>query len=443
MLGAAQIFSLIFDAILINAGMIFAFLIRFKGNLPEANFEAYQTMCLPSTVIILLALYAFGLQNWRKIDDIQNNIFKAVSFGILAIMAVTYVNRNIATAFPTSVFAISWVINILLLTSWRVIIREIYRPIKKVLIVGTDDKGKAVAEEINRHLHSGYKLVGFIGEESADEGFNILGGYDDLIKVVEEKKIDEVIVTLPHTSNPKLWDTILNHEDKIRFKTIPDIYEAVISKIGSIQIEAVPLIELSIDPISGWNKTIKRLVDIIISFIVLILFLPLIPIIMILIKLDSKGPILYGQERVGMDKKGYNIYKFRSMHVGAEDKTGPILATQNDTRMTNVGKNLRQWRLDELPNFLSVLRGHMSLVGPRPERPKFVEEFTRTIPGYQLRFKVRPGITGLAQINAPYDVPTQIKFLYDILYINNYTLFLDFKIMLRTLLVILRREGSR
>ncbi|MEW6095320.1 MAG: sugar transferase [bacterium] len=457
MLGTTQIFSLIFDAILINAGVILAFLIRFGGILPEANFEAYKMMCLPATLIIVLALYAFGLQNWRKIDDIQNNIFKAVSFGTLVIMAVTYVRRDVAASFPTSVFGISWIINILLLTSWRVIAKEIYRPIKKVLIVGTDNKGKAVATELNRHPHSGYKLVGFIGEKEMGSDLElgiepsihnsrsdpILGGYDDLIKVVEEKNIDEVIVTVPHTSNPKLWDTILSYEDKIRFKTIPDIYEAVISKIGSVQIEAVPLIELSIDPISGWNRTIKRLVDILISLLVLILFLPLFPIIIILIKLDSKGPVFYRQERVGKDMGKYNICKFRSMYIGAENKTGPVLATPNDMRITKLGRILRQWRLDELPNLFSVLRGHMSLVGPRPERPKFVEEFERTIPGYQLRFKVRPGITGLAQINAPYDVPTQIKFLYDILYINNYTLFLDFKIMLRTLLVILRREGAQ
>jgi len=441
MLGLSQSSSLIFDAILINGGIVLAFLIRFGGKLPETNFEAYKIMCLPFTLIILLALYAFGLQNWRKLDDIQNNIFKAISFGTLVIMAVTYVNRNIATSFPTSVFGIAWIINILLLTSWRVIAKEVYRPIKRILIVGTNERGKAVAAEVNRHSHSGYKLVGFIGEENGVESY--LGGYDDLIKVVEEKNIDEVIVTVPHTLNPKLWDTILSYEDKIRFKTIPDIYEAMISKIGSIQLEAVPLIELSINPISGWNRNIKRLLDILISLLVLILFLPLFPIIMILIKLDSKGPVFYTQERTGKDEQKYKICKFRSMYVGAEDKTGPVLATPDDERITKFGRELRQWRLDELPNLFNVLRGHMSLVGPRPERPEFVAKFKKTIPGYQLRFKVRPGITGLAQINAPYDVPAQIKFLYDILYINNYTLFLDFKIMLRTLLVILRREGAQ
>lgn len=443
MLKISQISSLIFDAILVNLGVIVAFLIRFKGRLPEANFEAYQTMCIPFTLIMLLSLYAFGLQNWRKIEDIQNNIFKAISLGTLITMAVTYVNRNVAASFPTSVFGISWIINIFLLTTWRIIAKELHRPIKRVLIVGTDEKGKVVAEEINRHTHSMYKLVGFIGEKEKENIFPVLGSYDDLIKVVEEKNIDEVIVTVPHTSNTKLWNTILNYEDKIRFKTIPDIYEAVISKIGSVQIEAVPLVELSIDPISGWNRTIKRLLDIIISSLLLIFFLPVFPIIMILIKLDSKGPIFYRQERVGKNKKVYNICKFRSMYVGAEDKTGPVLATPNDERITKVGRTLRLWRLDELPNLFNVLCGHMSLVGPRPERPNFVKEFEQTIPGYQMRFKVRPGITGLAQINAPYDVPPQIKFLYDILYINNYTLFLDFKIMLRTLLVILRREGAR
>ncbi|MEW6608411.1 MAG: sugar transferase [bacterium] len=443
MRGITQIFSLIFDAILINIGIIFAFLIKFGGRLPQSNFEAYQSMCIPFTLAMLLSIYAFGLPNWRKIDDIQNNTFKAVSFGTLIIMAISFASKNIAIAFPTSVFAISWIINTLSLTGWRVIAKEIHRPIKRVLIVGTNDKATAVASEINRHPHSGYELIGFIGEKKVNKSANVLGDYDDLIKTVYEKDVDEVIVTVEHTSNPKLWDTILNHENKIRFKTIPDVYEAVISKIGSIQLEAVPLVELSLEPISGWNRTIKRLMDIFISVSALILFLPFLPIIIILIKLDSKGPIFYRQERVGKGEERYKIWKFRTMYVGAEDKTGPILATINDERITKFGRTLRFFRFDELPNLFNVLRGQMSLVGPRPERPEFVEIFKKTIPGYQLRFKVRPGITGLSQINAPYDIPAQIKALYDILYINNYTLFLDFKIMLRTLLVILRKQGAR
>lgn len=442
MLGVVQIFSLVFDAILINAGMILAFLIRFNGKLPDVNFDAYQSMCVPFTLCMLLSIYTFGLPNWRKGDDIQNNAFKSVSFGTLIIMAITYANRNIAMAFPTSVFAISWLINILLLTSWRVIANEIYRPIKKVLIIGAGEKGKAVMSEINKHPHAGYELIGFI-DENGDEKSNILGGYNDIVQVVQEKEIDEVIVTVTHTSNPKLWDTILRHEDKIKFKTIPDIYDAIISKIGTLHIEAVPLIAISIDPISGWNRTTKRLIDILVSLLVLILFSPFFLIIMLLIKLDSKGSIFYKQERMGKGEKRYNIYKFRSMYVGAEDKTGPVLASSNDARVTKLGKKMRKWRIDELPNFFNVLRGHMSLVGPRPERPEFVEQFKKTMPGYHLRFKVRPGITGLAQVNAPYDVPVEIKQLYDILYLNNYSLFLDFKIMLKTILVILRREGAQ
>lgn len=441
MLGRVQIFSLIFDAILINGGMIFAFLIRFKGSLPESNFNAYQSMSVPFTLVMLFSIYAFGLLNWRKGNDIQNNVFKAVSFGTPVIMAITYVRRDIAAAFPSSIFAISWLINILLLTLWRIIANELYRPIKRILIVGAGEKGKAVSSEISKYPHARYELVGFIDENGVKTS-NLLGGFDELVKVVEEKKIDEVIVTIPHSSNPKLWDTILRYEDKIRFKVIPDVYDAIISKIGSLHIEAVPLITLSIDPISGWNRTIKRLLDILISLLVLILFSPLFLMMMIFIKLDSKGPIFYKQERIGKGEGRYQMCKFRSMYLGAEDKTGPVLATPNDPRVTKLGKKIRKWRIDELPNFFNVLLGHMSLVGPRPERPQFVEEFKKTIRGYQLRFKVRPGITGLAQVNAPYDVPAEIKQLYDILYLNNYSLFLDFKIMLKTILVILRREGA-
>ncbi len=158
MSAVTQIVSLAIDGILINAGIILAFWIRFQGNVPAGNFEAYQTICLPVTLIMVLALYAFGLHNWRKVDDIQNNIFKAVSFGMLVVMAMTYTIRSTVATFPTSIFVISWLINILFLSGWRAIANEIYRPVKKVLIVGTDEKGSAVASEIKRHPHLGYEL---------------------------------------------------------------------------------------------------------------------------------------------------------------------------------------------------------------------------------------------------------------------------------------------
>jgi exopolysaccharide biosynthesis polyprenyl glycosylphosphotransferase len=442
------IFFVIIDILVINAGIISAFLIRFGGTLPQPNFEAYQIMWIAITAIMILAIYGSGAYSWGKdgiFGDIQVTILKATTAGTLVVVVVTYVNRDVASAFPSSVFFLSWLLNTLLLSSWRLIFRELYRPVKRVLIVGDGDEGRAVAEEIKRTPKSNYHLVGFIGDKrNTGNGINILGGYSDVIQIIEKEKIDELIITVPPTSNQKLWDTILSYENEhVRFKTVPDIYEAIIGKLETIQIEPVPLIDIDILPITGWNRSIKRVIDIIVSFSILILSFPILIIIGILIKLDSKGPIIFTQERVGRDYKLFKIYKFRTMKVGAEKDTGPVLATKDDERITRVGKFLRKTRLDELPQCINVFLGQMSLVGPRPERPFFVEQFKQSIPGYSKRFKVRPGITGLAQVNASYDISPKSKLKYDLLYIKNYSLLLDIKVMLKTLLVMFSKRGAQ
>ncbi|MBU0699681.1 exopolysaccharide biosynthesis polyprenyl glycosylphosphotransferase [bacterium] len=436
------ILSVIIDALLINAGIISSFLIRFGGILPHANFEAYQTMWIAITTIMLLALYGNGAYLWKKDgEDIHMTILKAITAGMFVVVVVTYVNRTIATTFPTSVFVISWFLNIFLLSGWRVLILELTTPVKRILIVGDGDEGIVVAEEIQKSPKSGYELIGFIGET---QGENILGQYSDLLQIIKEHQIDEVIITIPPISNQKLWDIVLACEDeRVRFKTVPDIYESVISKLETIQIETIPLIDVNIQPISGWNRSLKRIIDITASIFVLFVLFPFLIIIAILIKIDSKGPIVFSQERVGRDGHLFNIYKFRTMMTDAEKNTGPVLAQKDDERITKLGRFLRHTRMDEILQCINVLMGQMSLVGPRPERLFFVEQFKAAIPGYVKRFKVRPGITGLAQVNANYDISPKSKLKYDLLYIKNYSLVLDFKLMLKTLLVVFGRKGAR
>ncbi|MFH1095949.1 MAG: sugar transferase [Candidatus Desantisbacteria bacterium] len=435
------IFSVIIDTLLINAGIIASFLIRFGGILPSANFEAYQSMWMAITAIMLFALYGSGAYLWKKDgEDIHAIILKATTAGMLVVIGVIYANRNIAIAFPTSVFIISWFLNTFLLSGWRMIIKELIMPVRRLLIVGTGDDGMAVAEEIQKAPKSGYELIGFIGET---QGENVLGQYSDLLSVMQEHKIDEVIITIPPVTNQELWDIVLSCEDeRVRFKTVPDIYESVIGKLETIQIETIPLIDVNIQPISGWNRSIKRLIDMAASLLVLITLFPFLIIVAILIKLDSKGPIVFSQERVGRDGHLFKIYKFRTMMTDAEKDTGPVLAQKNDERITKLGKFLRQTRIDEILQCVNVLLGQMSLVGPRPERLFFVEQFKTAIPGYTKRFKVRPGITGLAQVNAGYDISPKSKLKYDLLYVKNYSLVLDFKLMLKTLLVIFGRKGA-
>ncbi|MDI6781775.1 MAG: sugar transferase, partial [bacterium] len=362
-------------------------------------------------------------------------------------------NRTIATAFPTSVFIISWFLNILLLSGWRVLIRELTMPVKRILIVGDGNEGMAVAEEIQKTPKSGYELIGFVGEmqnaqntqnTQKTQNENILGQYSDLLQIIKEYQIDEVIITIPPINNQKLWEMVLSYEDEhVKFKTVPDIYESVIGKLETIRIETIPLIDINIQPISGWNRSLKRIIDIVASLLTLCVLFPFLVIIAILIKIDSHGPIIFSQERVGRDKHPFKIYKFRTMRVDAEKNTGPVLAQKDDERITKLGKFLRHTRIDEIPQCINVLMGQMSLVGPRPERMFFVEQFKTAIPGYIKRFKVRPGITGLAQVNAGYDISPKNKLKYDLLYIKNYSLILDFKLMLKTLLVIFGRKGAQ
>lgn len=435
------ILSVIIDALLINVGIISSFLIRFGGVLPQANFDAYQTMWMAITAIMLLALYGSGAYLWKKDgEDIHITILKAITSGMLVVVVVTYVNRTIVTAFPTSVFVIAWFFNILLLSGWRVFVRELTMPIKRILIVGHGNEGIAVAEEIQKSLKSGYELIGFVGETQNE---NILGQYSDLLQIIKEHQIDEVIITIPPINNQKLWDIVLSCEDeRVRFKTVPDIYESVIGKLETIRIETIPLIDVTIQPISGWNRSLKRIIDITVSLLTLFILFPFLIIIAILIKIDSSGSIIFSQERVGKDKHLFKIYKFRTMRTDAEKNTGPVLALKDDERITKLGRFLRHTRIDEIPQCFNVLLGQMSLVGPRPERLFFVEQFNAAIPGYAKRFKVRPGITGLAQVNADYDISPKNKLKYDLLYIKNYSLILDFKLMLKTLLVIFGRKGA-
>lgn len=436
------ILAIIIDGLLVNLGVIIGFLVRFGGNIPPENFEAYRIMIPFITGIMIMTAYIFGLYNFRKdtlFTDIEVEVFKTATVGIGIVIAFTYIFRGVAAAFPTTVFILSWLINIVMFSGWRIIIREIKKPCQKVLIVGAGDEGNAVSNELKKIRH--YDLLGFIDKDR--EKKDILGNYDDISRLIIEHEINEIIVTIPPTLDPNLWDIILQLEEQVKIKTVPDIYESIIGRIDSIEIEAIPLIELVTDPIAGWSKILKRLADIVISAVLLILFLPVMLIIVILIKYKSKGSCFFSQERIGKGGKIYRLYKFRSMVINAEEITGPVFAQKDDGRITSVGKMLRKFRLDEIPQLVNVLLGEMSLVGPRPERPFFVEQFKSNIPGYTKRFKVRPGITGLAQVNAGYDVSIANKLKYDLLYIRNYSFILDLKIICKTFLVMLGRRGAQ
>ena len=311
--------------------------------------------------------------------------------------------------------------------------------ITPVLIVGTGPVAGILARRIKEHPQYGFRLEGFLTENAGEvgqsiEGHPVLGLVNELHNWAKSKGISEVMLARPDLKTNHLVDFLLDCEKElITVHVVPDLLEIMSTEISVNEVGGVPLFGLKESPMHGMNLLIKRAFDIAFSVIILILISPILLIIAIVIKLDSKGPVIYAQERVGADGRQFIIYKFRSMRVDAE-KDGPVWAKSNDPRCTKIGALLRRHNLDELPQFFNVVRGDMSLVGPRPERPYYVEKFKNGIPRYMARHRVKSGITGWAQVNGLRgDSSIEERVKYDLFYIENWNLLFDIKILIMTL----------
>jgi len=443
--------AVLIDGVLVNAGIVLAFLIRFGGRIPVRNFAAYESLWVFITIIMLGTFYISGLYDRRRsytMVNILDNTINGVTLGTLLLFVAVYAARTKVGKFPTSVLMISWLVNLMLISGWRIILVR-FRKVapRRVLVVGRGEGVESILQDIRRRPELGYKLVGVISEareESPEPEVKHFKSVSNIRRIVTTNKIDEVIISLPPESRKEMVDVISQCQGMgVRFKIVPELYEMFLSETDGEDVNGLPLVEVMGAPIYGANEAIKRLIDILVSSVTLLLFFPLMLLIMVLIKLESRGPVLFKQERVGKDGKIFCLYKFRSMRKEAEKYTGPVFAESDDERITKLGKILRRTRLDEIPQLISVLKGDMSLVGPRPERPFFVERFKKEIPGYVQRLQVRPGVTGLAQVHSTYDISARSKLRYDLLYVRNHSLFLDLEIILRTIWVILRRKGAR
>ena len=428
------------DAAWVNVATILAFLIRFGGRIPASNFQAYLEIIPWITLIRILTFYFAGLYEREEEEDgfhIFYSVFIAVTLGSIAIVALSFYLRTLP--FPRTVFPISWAFNILLISTWHTYLfyqRQKRLPPKRFLVVGGSPKGEEIVKEIKNLPFPRSKVVGLLGGDDKNKGSL---DSPSLRRALRQKKASDVIIADPDVFHHKTLDMVFaaGAEDATVW-LVPGLYEVMLGKVELTHLGDIPLVKLRSEPLKEREKVIKRLVDLIFSILVLIFSAPLMLLLALIIKLESKGPILYRQKRVGLKGKIYEVYKFRSMLENAEAETGPILARQNDERVTRVGGFLRKFHLDELPQFLNILKGEMSLVGPRPERPAFVKEFNREIRGYSRRFGVKPGITGLAQLYGRYETSAEKKLKYDLAYINNWSLGLHLRILFLSLEIILR-----
>lgn len=459
-------FALIFltgDIIITCLSFVLAYYVRFKSvfDVPKGIPELSQYLrLLPFLCIIWLIIFYFRGHYKLKLErsriDEFLSLFISVCVTVILILSLTLYYRvyyryqpEIAPKYEFSqfVFGLFLAIDTILLYLVREGVRHyierarrkgLYH--KNIIIAGAADLGKFLAKKMNDHPELGFNIIGFLDDDpdKADMeymGIPVIGTLQDFAKIVSNKKVEQLYIALPLRAQKKTFRLIQHaNREGIAIMYVPDLLQFVVLKAGLEELDGIPMINLTSTPLGGWKRILKRLMDIVLSFAGLILMMLLYPIVAPMIKLTSKGPVFYKQTRMGMDGNIFQIFKFRSMPIDAERKSGPVWATKDDPRRTWIGRILRRQSLDELPQFYNVFKGEMSTVGPRPERPEFVNKFKEKHPQYMLRHKVKSGITGWAQVNGwRGNTAVEKRIEYDLYYIENWSLTLDLKIIAFTL----------
>jgi Undecaprenyl-phosphate glucose phosphotransferase len=441
------------DSLAIFTSWLLAYVIRFQLQLIPVTqgvppLEWYVFALLPIWFVFLINIKIFGLYRPLRGKPGSSEFFlilKVTSFSVLILTAITFFFREFS--YSRVVVVYFWGIVTILITVSHWLVRKILVLVRgkgwnlqKVLVVGAGELGQTVVEKLNLHPEIGFQVVGFLTRHPGKIGKSfqeckVLGEYQDVSKVIREYKVDQIFIALPLQASDRLEQILDNlGEETVDIKVVPDLLQYMNIQSGVEELDGLPIVNLAESPLYGWNVVIKRTSDIILSSLAILITAPLMLLVALLVKVESRGPVFYRQERVGLDRQVFSMLKFRSMKQEAENSTGPVWAKENDERRTRVGEILRKTSLDELPQLFNVLKGEMSLVGPRPERSVFIEDFKQSIPHYMLRLKMKAGLTGWAQVNGwRGNTSLQKRIECDLFYIKNWSLLFDLKILVMTL----------
>jgi len=453
----AQFFKSIFfisDLFVIFLVWVLSYFLRFYTTLIRPPllgtppFLDYIQLILPLCIIWGLVSNQIHLYRPRRIYRFYKEFFdvvKCLTITFIILIAIIYIFKRFE--FSRLAFFYFWVLGIFGLLSVRYFTRKTLWILRKrgynqrfALIAGTGELAQKVLRRIEIYPELGIQVIGFLTRKVEEVGkeiknIPILGIYDDLDTILEKNKIDIFFIAISVKEYDYFESLIKKVEGHLsEIKVIPASYEFLSLRGGMDELGDLPIVNLQSSPLYGWDKVFKRIFDLTLGTLILVIVSPIMLVISLLIKLTSEGPILYKQERVGMDGRTFQMLKFRTMKVDAEKETGPVWAKENDSRRTKVGAFLRRTSLDELPQLFNVIKGEMSLVGPRPERPNFVEEFRNKIPSYMLRHKIKAGITGWAQVNGwRGNTSLEKRIEHDLYYIENWSIGFDLRILMMTL----------
>ena len=461
--GLASVY-LVNDAVASNLAMLCAYVLRFQFEVipvtkGQQSLAAYVELLPIVTIVFPLAFAVQGLYNVRPTRSKAEEWLQVAIGSVVATVVLSGVLLWVRpgrgdVVYSRATLGIFLVCAMLLVIIGRTLVREFVearhrrgKDLDRVLIAGNGELARAVVDRINSHRDElGFRVIGYLrnGDDAHLSGLECLGTIGEAERVVGEQRIDHVFVALPHASSQAmmaLLDRLVR--TPVSIHVVPDLLQFMVLRSRVEDIDGLPTINLSETPLEGWSRFVKRAFDLLVAGAATIVLSPVMAAVALAIWLEDHGPMFYRQVRMGLDGKPFDILKFRSMRVGAENDTGAVWADRDDPRRTRVGRLIRAWSLDELPQLWNVVTGDMSVVGPRPERPQFVEQFRAEYPHYMLRHKVRAGMTGWAQVHGwRGNTSIRMRIEHELYYIENWSLMLDLKILFMTVIHGLKHENA-